>query len=214
MKRYGCVMTTWMKDSGPKKSGGALSLATSGDPRKWIDHGAIIHPGDMNEPECRQMFKLGTRWYVVASIHEGHGEDGGVGQPSYWISKSPLGPWPQKPNGVLDGRHNWAAQVAFDGETPLLFGWIPIEPALAGAPKKWGGHLALPREVYALPDGSLACRLAPKLRKQLAKLPWQRESSTSGQAPLDAAQRWRRSKRARSPHQRLGMGVPVRSAQE
>ena len=172
MKRYGCVMTTWMKDSGPKETGGALSLATSGDLRKWTDHGAIIHPRDMNEPECPQMFTLGGRCYVLASIHQGQGEKGGVGKPSYWMSTSPLGPWPKKPSGALDGRHNCAAQVAFDGKALLLFGWIPLNPSHAGKKKSWGGHLAIPREIYSLPDGSLACRLPPKLRQRITELPW------------------------------------------
>ena len=92
MKRYGCVMTTWMKESGPKETGGAVSLATSDDLRKWTDHGAIIHPGDMNEPECRQMFTLGGRWYVLAGIHQGQGEKGGWGSRAPWTSTSPLGP--------------------------------------------------------------------------------------------------------------------------
>jgi hypothetical protein len=38
--------------------------------------------------------------------------------------------------------------------------------------KSWGGHLALPREIYALPDGSLGSRLPPKLLEGFAKLPW------------------------------------------
>lgn len=179
MECYGCVMTTWMKDSGPKESGGALSLATSPDLKHWTDHGAIIHPGDMNEPECPQMFPLGGRWYILASIHDGQGEKGGVGKPSYWVSDSPLGPWPQQPSGVLDGRHNCAAQVAFDGEVPLLFGWIPLTPSSAGKRKSWGGHLALPREVYAQENGSLACRLPAQLRSWLSKLPWKDVSEIS-----------------------------------
>ena len=172
MKMYGCVMTTWMKDS-DWETGGALSLATSPDLKNWTDHGAIIYPGDMGSPECPQMFTLRGRWYALASIHQGQGEDGGVGQPTYWTSKSPLGPWAQKPTGVLDGKHLCAAQVAFNGETPLLFGWIPMTPSSPGKQKSWGGHLALPREIYALRDGSLGSCLSSNLLERFAKLPWQ-----------------------------------------
>jgi sucrose-6-phosphate hydrolase SacC (GH32 family) len=68
MKGYGCVMTTWMKDSSSRMTGGALSLATSPDLKTWTDHGAVIYPGDMGPPECPQMFTLGGRWYALASI--------------------------------------------------------------------------------------------------------------------------------------------------
>ena len=168
MNRFGCVMTTWMKGGRPEEKGGAVSLATSPDLKQWQDHGAIIDPGDMGQPECPQMFALGGRWYILASIHE----EGGVGQPAYWTSKSPLGPWPKAPTGALDGRHLCAAQVAFDGEIPLLFGWIPLTPSSPGKKKRWGGHLALPRELHTLPDGSLGSRLPSMLLERFAGLPW------------------------------------------
>jgi sucrose-6-phosphate hydrolase SacC (GH32 family) len=166
MKQYGCVMTTWMKGR-PKETGGAVSLATSPDLKQWKDHGPILDPGTIGEPECPQMFQLGTSWYLLASIY-----DRAVGPPVYWISNSPLGPWKNQPDGILDGKDLCAAQIAFDGETPLLFGWIPLDPA---KPEKqtWGGHLALPREVYARPDGKLGARLPAKRVKLFDKLSWQ-----------------------------------------
>jgi len=169
MKQYGCVMTTWMKGR-PKETGGAVSLATSPDLQQWQDHGPILNPGTIGEPECPQMFRLGGRWYLLASIY-----DRAVGQPVYWSSTSPLGPWKHKPDGVLDGKDLCAAQIAFDGETPVLFGWIPLAPAKPGQ-QNWGGHLALPREVFALPDGRLGTRLPEKLLKTFEQLPWQREA--------------------------------------
>jgi sucrose-6-phosphate hydrolase SacC (GH32 family) len=166
MKQYGCVMTTWMKGR-PKETCGAVSLATSPDLKQWKDHGPILDPGTIGEPECPQMFRLGSKWYLLASIY-----DRAVGPPSYWISTSPLGPWKNAPEGMLDGKDLCAAQIAFDGETPLLFGWIPPEPAKPGK-QTWGGHLALPREVYARPDGKLGTRLPKKILTHLEKLPWQ-----------------------------------------
>ncbi|WP_395749662.1 hypothetical protein [Prosthecobacter sp.] len=169
MKQYGCVMTTWMKGR-PKETCGAVSLATSPDLTHWQDHGPILDPGNLGEPECPQMFALGGRWYLLASIY-----DRAVGQPVYWSTNSPLGPWKREPAGVLDGKDLCAAQIAFDGETPVLFGWIPLKPARPGK-QQWGGHLALPREVRALPDGRLGTRLPAKLQKQFENLPWQQEA--------------------------------------
>jgi sucrose-6-phosphate hydrolase SacC (GH32 family) len=169
MKQYGCVMTTWMKGR-PKETCGAVSLATSPDLMHWKDHGPILDPGTIGEPECPQMFQLGARWYLLASIY-----DRAVGQPVYWSSTSPFGPWKNEPDGALDGKDLCAAQIAFNGETPVLFGWIPLTPAKPGK-QPWGGHLALPREVHALPDGRLGTRLPAKLLQHFEKLPWQREA--------------------------------------
>ncbi len=168
MKQYGCVMTTWMKGR-PKETCGAVSLATSPDLKQWKDHGPILDPGTIGEPECPQMFLLGGRWHLLASIY-----DRAVGRPLYWTSASPLGPWKNEPAGMLDGKDLCAAQIAFDGQTPVLFGWIPLAPAKPGK-QTWGGHLALPREVHALPDGKLGTRLPAKLAKTLETLPWQSE---------------------------------------
>ncbi len=173
MEQYGCVMTTWMKDH-PKESGGAVSLATSPDLKTWKDHGPILDPGDIGEPECPQMFRLGQKWYLLTSIY-----DRAVGPPSYWVSDSPLGPWEQNPKGQLDGKDLCAAQIAFDGNSPLLFGWIPLTPAKPGK-QPWGGHLALTREVHALANGTLGTRLSPQLAATFARLPW----ATIGDFPL------------------------------
>jgi sucrose-6-phosphate hydrolase SacC (GH32 family) len=167
MKQYGCVMTTWMKGRS-KETGGAVSLATSPDLKEWKDHGAILDPGDIGEPECPQMFRLGERWYLLASIY-----NRAVGQPSYWISGSPLGPWKKEPAGRLDGKDLCAAQIGFGGETPVLFGWIPSVPSRPGK-QSWGGHLALPREVRVLPDGMLGTRLPKKITQVFSRLEWQR----------------------------------------
>ncbi len=169
MKQYGCVMTTWMKGR-PKETCGAVSLATSPDLKQWKDHGPILDPGTIGEPECPQMFWLGQRWYLLASIY-----DRAVGQPVYWSSSSPLGSWKHEPDGMLDGKDLCAAQIAFEGQTPFLFGWIPLEPSRPGK-QTWGGHLALPREVHALPDGKLGTRLPAKLGKTLESLAWKPEA--------------------------------------
>jgi sucrose-6-phosphate hydrolase SacC (GH32 family) len=174
MKQYGCVMTTWMKDR-PRETGGAVSLATSADLQQWKDHGPILDSGNSGEPECPQMFHLGGRWHLLASIY-----DRAVGGPTYWSSVSPLGPWKNEPAGQLDGKDLCAAQIAMDGRTPVLFGWIPQEPARPGK-QTWGGHLALPREVHLLSDGKLGTRLPAKLRQTFERLPWQPEV-TSGKS--------------------------------
>lgn len=184
--RYGCVMTAWMKGR-PKERGGAICLATSEDLRHWRDHGPIINPGDIGEPECPQMFQLGGRWHVLASIY-----DRAVGRPVYWTNSSPLGPWNPVPVGALDGKDLCAAQIAFDGGTPLLFGWIPLTPARPGK-QHWGGHLALPREVHALADGRLATRLPARLAAAFGGMPSKEITDfVVGPAPHPIGGQWER----------------------
>lgn len=166
LKQYGCVMTTRMKGR-PNETAGAVSLALSPDLKQWKDHGAILDPGNIGEPECPQMFRLGQRWYLLASIY-----DRAVGAPVYWTAESPLGPWGKTPTGALDGKDLCAAQIAFDGATPVLFGWAPLTEARPGK-QPWGGYLALPREVHVLDDGKLGTRLPAKLVRVLERLAWQ-----------------------------------------
>ena len=65
--------------------------------------------------------------------------------------------------------------MAFDGDVPVLFGWIPLQPSIPGK-QTWGGHLALPREIYALPNGTLGTRLPAKVAQAFDKLSWQTET--------------------------------------
>lgn len=165
MAQYGCVMTTWMKGQ-PKEKGGAISLATSADLKSWKDHGPLLAPGNIGEPECPQMFKMKDRWHLLASVY-----NRAVGRPVCWSAVSPLGPWKSSPERALDGKDLCAAQIAFAGEKALLLGWIPLTPAQPGK-QSWGGHLALPREVHVHADGSLGTRLAPQMTETFARLPW------------------------------------------
>lgn len=150
--RYWCVMTTQLLE-GEIENAGAISFATSTNLHDWKNEGLLLNTRSMGEPECPQMFKLGEYWYLLASEY-----DQAVGQPTYRFSRSPRGSWETAETGLLDGKDLCAAQVAFDGSVWVLMGWIPDKPAQRGN-QTWGGHLALPRELFAEPDGRLGCRL-------------------------------------------------------
>ena len=159
-KRYWCVMTTQMAGL-PKPKAGAVTYATSADFTRWENCGVLLHPGNIDEPECPQMFRLGGRWSLLASIY-----DRAVGRPSYWVSDKATGPWKGQPAGVLDGEDLCAAQVAWDGARWVMLGWIPLTISKLGR-QPWGGHLALPREVHVLPDGTLGTRLHGQVGKSI-----------------------------------------------
>lgn len=163
-REYGCVMTNRLLNRPPGREG-AISCATSPDLKHWRDHGLVLDPGNIADPECPQVFHLGDSWYLLASI-----SDHGVGGPSYWRSSSPTGPWPKVKTGMLDGRDLCAAQVGLDGETPVLFGWIPSCVSELDQPT-WGGSLSLPRVIYARPDGTLGARLHPGVGKLIRGAP-------------------------------------------
>jgi len=153
-RRYGCVMTCRLRNV-PEARAGAVGYATSADLKTWQPVKDLFFPGDIGEPECPQLFPIGVRWYLLASIY-----DRAVGKPSYWVSDAPTGPWQTRKPSSLDGKDLCAAQVGFDGRRWLLFGWIPLTASQPGR-QHWGGHLALPREVVQNADGSLSARLEP-----------------------------------------------------
>lgn len=159
-EKYWCVMTTQMLE-GEVEEAGAISLATSSNLRDWTNEGLLLHTGAMGEPECPQMFKLGEFWYLLFSEY-----DQAVGQPVCLRSKSARGPWETAPRELLDGKDLCAAQVAFDGQAWVLMGWIPDVPARRGN-QAWGGHLALPRELFATESGRLDCRLHRSILERL-----------------------------------------------
>jgi sucrose-6-phosphate hydrolase SacC (GH32 family) len=130
---------------------GAVALSTSVDLIQWEDQDPLFVPTmRVGELEVPQMFKIGDRWYLLASAYD---QLEGVGKPSYWSSEFPTGPWESHFTDALDGGDLRAAQVYFDGVRYRLMGWIPYRPG-----NVWGGSLNLPREVYQLEDGSLGTR--------------------------------------------------------
>lgn len=154
--QYWCVMTTGM----PAKNGvlpGAFSYAVSRDLTHWENRGILFYPGTIELPECPQLFKIGKKWYLLASLLAGV-----VGRPTYWTADAAAGPWNDSTRRVLDGKDVCAAQVAFDGAKWVLMGWIP-----GGPPRQWGGHLALPREVFQHPDGLLGTRLEAAVARRI-----------------------------------------------
>lgn len=134
------------------------------DMKRWTND--TVAPSAAVEPECSQMFKLGNRWYLLASLS--HETIHGVGGPTYWIGEPGTHidgqDWSAKPRQSLDGQDVCAAQVVQVDDRLFLMGWIPQD----AAGNAWGGHLCLPRELTARHDGTLAVRLVPELAASLS----------------------------------------------
>jgi len=177
-KRYGCVMTAWIKGREKAKAGG-VALATSSDLQHWEDHGIVLDLMGQGEPECPQMFQIGP--------HSGISSPAST-RTSPWAVLHTTWPPSRRDRGVpwesLDGKDLCAAQFAADATGKLiLFGWIPLPPATSSQQTRQPSGLA--REIHALSDGRLATRLPNKLKQALDPLPWQSKSGMS----LNKAQR-------------------------
>ncbi|MDF2568213.1 MAG: hypothetical protein K0R90_1669, partial [Oscillospiraceae bacterium] len=173
--RYGLVATSY----GTNSTGGGKYACIS--LQMTSDNSLVNWSGSQKElirftsdPECSQMFKLGSRWYLLASITKR--SNNYVGCPSYWVgdagSKVDAIDFSLKPEKMLEGEDLCAAQVVSDGSQLRIFGWVP-KSATGGS---WGGHLSLPRLVYAGEDGTLFVKLdtdiGNKIRgRKLAELP-------------------------------------------
>ena len=99
------------------------------------------------------MFKMGSKWYLLASYY-----NAAVGKPSYRMSSSPFGPWSSATPDSLDGKDLCAAMSCDTGSKRVLFGWIPLLASQPGS-QYWGGHMGLPREVYQAADTTLRTKL-------------------------------------------------------
>ena len=154
-KTWYCVMTCRQHVATPAGNH-AIGLFRSSDLRNWRHVGATVS-GLQGAPECPQLFRIGTRWVLLAAV-----QSVGVGGFGYWMSDSPEGPWSER--RVLDGTHFCAPQVAWDGKRWLAFAWVPLHVT---PQQYWGGHLALPREIGIGRRGGLVSRLPEDVGKRL-----------------------------------------------
>ena len=119
-----------------------------------IQFGDWVHD-DVGEPECPQMFKIGNRWYVFASMAHRSNSDHSVGRLSYWIGDedTPIleQDWSKKQEHYLTGEDLCAAQLAEIEGKYYLYGWITQYNTSGG----WGGTLNLMRRVGQRDDGTL-----------------------------------------------------------
>lgn len=157
-EKYWVIMTCRVKGR-PDGVNGAICFASSNDLQNWQPRGDLYYPGNIGDPEVPQMFRIGDKWYLLASIFS----NGRVGKASYWVSDQPTGPWTTMLPDSLDSSDFSAVNLGFDGKRWLAFGWIPLTDMESYGRYTWGGHMALPREVYQLEDGSLATRLEPSV---------------------------------------------------
>jgi len=147
----GPSLADWEKNPVTGRVGYHIPLLHFGD---WVNN------VDIGDPECSEIFKLGDRWYILASL-SGRGGDHWVGRPSYWVGDESTDILAMDWQAIidqeyhLDGEDLCAAQVYEVGGKQYIFGWITQRNYGYG----WGGTVNLPREVYQKDDGTLGSRL-------------------------------------------------------
>lgn len=136
---------------------GCVALAISPDLERWEIHEPLWSGSVCWATECPDMFHLEGRWVLVYS----HGTT------RYRFAESSSGPWLAGRPEAFDSHFVSAAKSLNDGRRQVLFGWVPtLEGERDEGRRVWGGHMAMPRELVPLADGSLAVRLPDEIAKE------------------------------------------------
>ncbi|MFQ6095373.1 MAG: family 43 glycosylhydrolase [Candidatus Bathyarchaeia archaeon] len=145
---YWMLITARVKDSSTPRRG-CIALAKSKDLKSWRVHPPLWKPYLMYAPECPDLFRMDGRWYLVFSNVETR----------YRSAEDLMGPWRRFQVESFDSERFYAAKTLSDGKRRLLFGWISSQKGGRDEGRwEWGGHMALPREIFVQPDGSLGIR--------------------------------------------------------
>lgn len=147
-------MVITMVLNGYPSTGGLVGWATSSNLTQWNFNGSLYFPGNRGAPECPTLFKMGSKWYLLASWNTG-----AVGCPTYEVADAPSGPWSEFSPNSLDGQDLCAATSDSDGCRRILFGWIPLY-AWDHSGQHWGGHLSFPHEIFQTTNGALRSRIS------------------------------------------------------
>jgi len=153
---YWMLVTARVRDgSTPRR--GCIALAKSKDLKSWIVHPPLWKPYLVYAPECPDLFRMGKRWYLIFSNVETR----------YRFAKELTGPWLSFPVESFDSERFYAAKTLTDGKRRLLLGWMPSQKGGRDDGQwEWGGHMALPREIFVQPDGSLGIRCPEEIVRQ------------------------------------------------
>ena len=154
-KCYWMLITARVKDASTPRRG-CIAIAKSKDLKAWSVHPPLWKPYLIYAPECPDLFQMNGKWYLIFSNVATR----------YRYAEDLSGPWRRYPIASFDGEKYYAAKTLYDGKRRLLFGWIASQENERDEGKwEWGGHMALPREIFARFDGSLGIRCPEEIIK-------------------------------------------------
>lgn len=165
-KKYYCVVMNYYTNQTDKGEKGLALYIANQDGKYSTKVYKLLNCTGRGDPECPQLKKIGTRWYLFYSIY-GTGTSGNVGKFAYRVGDENTSPelinWNNLPEYYLDGGDLHAAQIVKVKDKVYMYGWINYEPLQ----NVWGGYLNLAREVYQSEDGTLRTRLDEKITSLL-----------------------------------------------
>lgn len=165
-KKYYCVVMNYYTNQTDKGEKGLALYIANQDGKYSTKAYKLLNCTGRGDPECPQLKKIGTRWYLFYSIY-GTGTSGNVGKFAYRVGDENTSPelinWNNLPEYYLDGGDLHAAQIVKVKDKVYMYGWINYEPLQ----NVWGGYLNLAREVYQSEDGTLRTRLDEKITSLL-----------------------------------------------
>lgn len=149
---------------GPPNRRGAVILFRSKDLVKWEFYGDIYAAGHTNCPECPEMYKIGSKWYLSYSRFSEFVNT------IYRVSDSPYGPWATPKFDGIGGRRFYAAKSMENDEgRRFYFGWAHDRADRSDYGEwYWGGAFCIPHEVRQNEDGELDVMLPEEYRKAIS----------------------------------------------
>jgi len=141
----------------------AMGLYSSPDLIAWTPREPLTTYRMDFSGDCPDIFELDGNWYIISGNYE------------YTWAPSLDGPWNQT-FGTYDIGSLRVAKTMFDGKRRILVGWIGDQAEDSDAGElKWGGHLSMPREIYAPAPGKLGQRpvaeIVSAFSRQIATVP-------------------------------------------
>ena len=121
---------------------GVVGLLASDDFATWTLEAPLLGPTRYFELECPQLFELGGRWYLLASVMEDRSQ-------RYWMADAPEGPFRAPVDNRLGPPGHYAGRVCAWRGGLAMFSMHRMAR---------GNRLLSPLRLHAREDGSLECR--------------------------------------------------------
>ncbi|MCK5441687.1 MAG: hypothetical protein KAJ23_07345 [Maribacter sp.] len=158
-RQWWMAMAAEEKTDGVLGSAGAVAYATSSDLINWtVERKPMLLDRDGIAGECPDIFPLGKGWAMIYYPNKTR----------IRLADSPKGPWRRPKNDAPSGLHFNAGKTEFDGNRYIWHAYL--ERLSKDYDKhKYGGVMALPRELYLDESGDPAVRLVHEVIKACNK---------------------------------------------
>lgn len=149
------ILISGRKKEGPPSRRGCIVLYRSQDLENWEYYGPIYQPYHTNCPECCEMYKMGSLWYLSYSRFSEFVNT------IYRVSNSPFGPWRTPKMDGIGGRRFYAAKsMENEKGRRFYFAWVHDRAGRSDYGEwYWGGEFCVPHEVCQNKDGELDVKL-------------------------------------------------------